>query len=84
MLRALTGTILLDGETGDYEVDATPIPDAPSWSRVRVVSPQGPVRVRVTIARAGGPGRRGAPPPGGARGAAAPRRQPRRFGIGRG
>jgi len=84
VLRALTGTILLDGETGDYEVDATPIPDAPSWSRVRVVSPQGPVRVRVTIARAGGPGRRGAPPPGGARGAAAPRRQPRRFGIGRG
>ncbi|OLE66869.1 MAG: hypothetical protein AUG09_05330 [Acidobacteria bacterium 13_1_20CM_2_68_7] len=49
--RALTGTILLDGETADYEIEATPIPDAPSWSRVRVVSPQGPVRVRVKIAR---------------------------------
>lgn len=51
--RALTGTILLDGETADYEVEATPIPDAPSWSRVRVVAPQGPVRVRVTIERNG-------------------------------
>jgi len=50
--RALTGTILLDGETTDYEIEATPIPDAPSWSRVRVVVPQGPVRVRVTISRA--------------------------------
>jgi len=49
--RALTGTILLDGEPADYEIEATPIPDAPPWSRVRVVSPQGPVRVRVTISR---------------------------------
>ena len=83
--RALTGIILLDGETADYEVDATPIPDAPSWSRVRVVSPQGPVRVRVTIARAGAGGRRGAlQHPEGARGGAASAKQPRRFGIGRG
>ena len=65
--RALTGTILLDGETADYEVEATPIPDAPSWSRVHVVSPQGPVRVRMSIARVDGdpvPGAAG--PPGGA------------------
>jgi len=83
--RALTGIILLDGETADYEVDATPIPDAPSWSRVHVVSPQGPVRVRVTIARAGAGGRRGAlTPPEGARRGAAASKQPRRFGIGRG
>ena len=77
--RALTGTILLDGETSDYEVAATPIPDAPSWSRVHVVSPRGPVRVRVTIVRAAGT------PPGGARGGAAGRPgPPRRPGIGRG
>jgi YbbR domain-containing protein len=84
--RALTGTILLDDETSDYEVAATPIPDAPSWSRVHVVTPQGPVRVRVMIARAGRPG--GGPsgaPPGGARGGAAGHPgSPRRFGIGRG
>jgi YbbR domain-containing protein len=82
--RALTGIILLDGETGDYEVDATPIPDAPSWSRVRVVSPRTPVRVRVTIARSGPPARRGIQTPGGARGAQAPPGPSRRFGIGRG
>ncbi len=66
--RALTGTILLDGEPADYEIEATPIPDAPPWSRVRVVSPQGPVRVRVKIARVGpGPGSGPAPAPGAAR-----------------
>jgi len=70
--RALTGTILLDGETADYEVDATPIPEAPAASRVRVVSPQGPVHVRVTIA------------PVGARGGAAPLKPARRLGIRRG
>ena len=70
--RALTGTILLDGETADYEVDATPIPEAPAWSRVRVVAPQGPVRVRVAIA------------PTGARRGAAPAKRSRRLGIGRG
>ena len=57
--RALTGTILLDGETTDYTVEATPIPDAPSWSRVHVVVPPGPVRVSVSIAAADGEGGRG-------------------------
>ena len=47
--RALTGTIVLEGETGDIEVEVRPIPDAPEGSRVRVVSPRDPVRVRVTI-----------------------------------
>lgn len=47
--RALTGTIVLEGETGDVEVEVRPIPDAPEGSRVRVVSPRDPVRVRVTI-----------------------------------
>src|SRR5437867_5658556 len=65
--RALTGTILLDGETADYEIEATPIPDAPSWSRVRVVTPQGPVRVRVTIGRAAATRGGAVPAPGAAR-----------------
>ncbi len=65
--RAMTGTILLDGETTDYEIEATPIPDAPSWSRVRVVSPQGPVRVRVTIGRVPAASGGGAAPPAGGR-----------------
>ncbi len=47
--RALTGTIVLEGETDDLEVEVRPIPDAPEGSRVRVVSPSDPVRVRVTI-----------------------------------
>jgi YbbR domain-containing protein len=47
--RALTGTIVLEGETGDIEVEVRPVPDAPEGSRVRVVSPRDPVRVRVTI-----------------------------------
>jgi YbbR domain-containing protein len=78
--RALTGTILLDGQTADYEVEVTPIPDAPSWSRVRVVSPQGPVRVRVSIGRAeGGAGA----PPGGVRGGSAAPKKSSRPGHGR-
>jgi YbbR domain-containing protein len=73
--RALTGTILLDGEVADYEVEATPIPDAPSWSRVHVVAPSGPVRVLVSIAQAAGVRERGAGAPAGgaARGRAAAR-----------
>jgi len=47
--RALTGTIVLEGKTGDIEVEVRPVPDAPEGSRVRVVSPRDPVRVRVTI-----------------------------------
>ena len=81
--RALTGTILLDGETADYEVEATPIPDAPSWSRVHVVEPQGAVRVFVSIAPAGGTPERGAGSPAGdARSGAAARRPRRRVGTG--
>jgi YbbR domain-containing protein len=49
--RALTGTILLEGETETMEFEVRPIPDAPSGSRVRVVSPENPVRVRVMIAK---------------------------------
>ena len=49
--RALTGTILLEGETETMEFEVRPIPDAPSGSRVRVVSPEDPVRVRVMIAK---------------------------------
>jgi YbbR domain-containing protein len=48
--RAMAGTIVLDGQTSDYEVAVTPIPDAPTGSRVRIVSPVGPVHVVVTIA----------------------------------
>jgi len=82
--RALTGTILLDGQTADYRVEATPIPDAPSWSRVRVVHPQGPVRVSVSIALAGGAPEPGAGPPGGgARRGMTARRSPRRTDAGR-
>ncbi|PYS97053.1 MAG: hypothetical protein DMF50_02070 [Acidobacteria bacterium] len=47
--QATTGTIVLNGETSDYVVDARPIPDAPQGSRVRVSSPGGAVRVRVEI-----------------------------------
>lgn len=65
--RATAGTIHLNGETADYEVQVTPIPDAPPGSHVRIVWPQGPVRVLVTIQPveaegagegAGGPGQR--------------------------
>jgi len=84
VIRALTGTILLDGETVDYEVEATPIPDAPSWSRVHVVAPQGPVRVSVSIGPAGGASERGTgSPTGDARSRAAARRTPRRIDTGR-
>lgn len=48
--RALTGTIVLEGETDNVEVEVRPVPDAPEGSRVRVVAPRKPVRVRVTIA----------------------------------
>ncbi len=47
--RALAGTIHLNGETSDYEITVTPVPDAPAGSRVRIASPHGPVRVRVLI-----------------------------------
>jgi YbbR domain-containing protein len=47
--RATAGTIHLNGETGTYEVQVTPIPDAPPGSHVRIVSPRGPVRVTVSI-----------------------------------
>jgi YbbR domain-containing protein len=47
--RALTSTIVLEGETGNLEVKVRPVPDAPEGSRVRVVSPRQPVTVRVTI-----------------------------------
>lgn len=47
--RALAGTIHLNGETSDYELTVTPVPDAPPGTRVRIASPQGPVRVRILI-----------------------------------
>jgi hypothetical protein len=50
--RALTGTILLEGETADLAFEVRPIPDAPAGSRVRVLSPTEPVKVHVTIAPA--------------------------------
>ncbi len=68
--RVTTGTILLEGQSSDYEVEATPIPDAAPGSRVRVVAPSGPVRVRVSILPAAGgegaagPARRGRGPHG--------------------
>ena len=81
--HALTGTILLDGQTADYAVEVAPIPDAPSWSRVRVVSPQGPVHVLVTIGRVAGEGRGPAAAPGGARGGSPAPKKPPRPGDGR-
>jgi YbbR domain-containing protein len=47
--RTLTGTIVLEGRTEDLEVEVRPVPDAPAGSRVRVVAPRKPVRVKVTI-----------------------------------
>ncbi len=47
--RATTGTISLEGESKDYDVEVTPVPDARPGSRVRVVRPAGPVRVHVSI-----------------------------------
>jgi YbbR domain-containing protein len=47
--RVLTGTISLEGETGDLDLAVQPAPDAPAGSRVRVVAPPGAVRVLVTI-----------------------------------
>jgi YbbR domain-containing protein len=70
--RATAGTILLNGETGDYEVQVSPIPDSPPGSHVRIVWPQGPVRVLVSIqpvdptgpkGGAEGPGQRARPRP---------------------
>src|SRR5262245_40350757 len=40
--RALTGTILLEGETSDMSFEVRPIPDTPVGSRVRVVRPADP------------------------------------------
>ncbi len=54
--RATTGTILMEGQTSDYEVEVTPIPDAPAGSRVHVIAPSGPVRVRVSILASGAEG----------------------------
>ena len=65
--RALTGTILLEGETADMEFEVRPIPEAPSGSRVRILVPADPVLVQVRIghadaAPAAGAGRPPAPP----------------------
>jgi len=49
--RALTGTILLEGETADMEFEVRPIPEAPSGSRVRILVPADPVLVQVRIGR---------------------------------
>jgi len=59
--RAFAGTIHLNGETSDYDITVTPVPDAPAGSRVRIASPHGPVRVRVLIrpAPAAAPGATG-------------------------
>lgn len=59
--RATTGTILLEGQTADYEVEVVPIVEAAAGNRVRVISPAGPVRVRIGIVTAGG-GRGEGPP----------------------
>lgn len=67
--RATTGTIILGGESADLEIEVTPIPDAAPDSRVRVVSPRGPVRVRVTIKPKGGGRSSGLVPPSTRRGA---------------
>jgi len=50
--RALTGTILLEGETADMEFEVRPIPEAPSGSRVRILVPADPVLVQVRIGHA--------------------------------
>jgi YbbR domain-containing protein len=47
--RVLTGTIVLEGEVKDLDLELRPIPDAPAGSHVRILSPQEPVRVHVTI-----------------------------------
>ena len=47
--RALTGTILLEGEVSDLEFEVRPIPEAPSGSRVRILVPADPVLVQVRI-----------------------------------
>jgi hypothetical protein len=65
--RALTGTILLEGETADMEFEVRPIPEAPSGSRVRILVPADPVLVQVRIghsdaAAPAGAGRPAAPP----------------------
>jgi hypothetical protein len=60
--RALTGTIMLEGETSDMVFEVRPIPEAPPGNKVRILSPANPVRVRVKI----GPvpaGPESAPPP---------------------
>ena len=70
-----------NGETADFEIEATPIPDAPSLSRVRVVQPHGPVRVLVSITRTGKDTQGKAVAPGAG---AALRPSPRRISVGRG
>ncbi|HET8945348.1 MAG TPA: hypothetical protein VFQ07_00050 [Candidatus Polarisedimenticolia bacterium] len=66
--RALTGTILLEGETADLEFEVRPIPEAPSGSRVRILVPADPVLVQVRIGHAdaasGAAGAGRAPAPG--------------------
>jgi hypothetical protein len=47
--RALTGTIMLEGETKDMVFEVRPIPEAPPGTRVRILSPANPVHVRVQI-----------------------------------
>jgi YbbR domain-containing protein len=47
--RALTGTILLEGEVSDMEFVVRPIPEAPPGSRVRILVPTDPVLVQVRI-----------------------------------
>lgn len=47
--RALTGTILLEGEVADMEFEVRPIPEAPSGTRVRILVPADPVLVQVRI-----------------------------------
>jgi YbbR domain-containing protein len=47
--RALTGTILLEGEVADMEFEVRPIPEAPLGTRVRILVPAEPVLVQVRI-----------------------------------
>jgi hypothetical protein len=47
--RALTGTIMLEGETSDMVFEVRPIPEGPPGNRVRILAPANPVRVRVKI-----------------------------------